>query len=101
MVRRQDEAVRITTANRGKSQDIEFRQRRYLVSMTIRTLCFLLAVAFAGTWLMWVFLASTFFLPTIAVVVANAGASPDPGAPDPFLAEPAYGVLEAPPAERS
>ncbi len=31
---------------------------------------------------MWVFLVASFFLPYVAVVMANAGASPDPGGPD-------------------
>ena len=47
--------------------------------MGIRTLSFILAVVFMGHWVMWLFLAGSFFLPTIAVVIANAGVSPDPG----------------------
>jgi hypothetical protein len=35
---------------------------------------------------MWVFLVASFVLPYVAVVMANAGSSADPGAPD--LAEP-------------
>ncbi|MGA9746128.1 MAG: DUF3099 domain-containing protein [Nocardioides sp.] len=82
MARHEPEPVRITSATRSRSDDIAGRQRRYLISMTIRTICFLLAVVSMGHWFMWAFLAASFFLPTIAVVVANAGASPDPGGPD-------------------
>ncbi|CAN5331865.1 hypothetical protein BH18ACT9_BH18ACT9_09110 [soil metagenome] len=96
MVRNEPEAVRITTATRGRSHDIDARQRRYIISMTIRTLCFLLAVLSMGHWFMWVFLAASLFLPYVAVVLANAGATPDPGGPEAFLDE-QRPVLEPPP----
>lgn len=83
MRRKQTEAaVRITSAPRAHSEDVSGRQRRYLISMGLRTLCFLLAVAFMGTWAMWLFLAASVFLPSFAVIVANGGAAPDPD-PDP------------------
>ena len=69
----------ITGARRGVRDDVDSRTRRYLISMGIRTLCFILAVVFMGHWVMWLFLAGSFFLPTIAVVIANAGVTPDPG----------------------
>ena len=71
-------SVRITSAARPHSEDVRGRERRYLISMGIRTLCFLLAVAFMGHWVMWVFLAGSIVLPYVAVVLANAGAAPDP-----------------------
>ena len=40
----------------------------------------LLAVAFMGHWVMWLFLAASVFLPYFAVVIANAGNNMDPGA---------------------
>ncbi|QNN52872.1 DUF3099 domain-containing protein [Nocardioides mesophilus] len=100
MVRRQtDDAVRITSATRSHSDDIGTRQRRYLISMGLRTLCFVLAVVFMGHWVMWVFLVASFVLPSIAVVIANAGASPDPGGgPEPFLGATDRRGLEGPPA---
>lgn len=96
MPRKEPEPVRITTATRAHSDDIGHRQRRYLISMVIRTACFLLAVVFMGTWLMWVFLVGSVFLPYVAVVIANGGAAPDPGGPDPFLADPEIPRLEGP-----
>jgi hypothetical protein len=76
------EPVRITTASRPRSEDIRGREKRYLISMGIRTVCFVLAVVFMGHWVMWLFLAASFFLPTIAVVFANGGGNPDPGGPE-------------------
>ncbi len=70
--------MRITSAARPHSEDIGGRQRRYLISMAIRTLCFLATVASMGHWFMWVFLAGAVFLPYVAVVVANGGSAPDP-----------------------
>lgn len=84
MPRKEPEPVRITSVPRSHGDDIDTRQRRYVISMTIRTVCFLLGVAFIGHWYMWVFLAASFVLPYVAVVIANGGASPDPGGPEPF-----------------
>ncbi len=77
--RRRTEVYTVTDAPKPMSEDIRYRQRRYLISMGIRTLCFLLAVLFMGHWVMWLFLAASVFLPYVAVVIANAGANPDPG----------------------
>ena len=71
-------AVSITSASRPHSEDLRGRERRYVISMGIRTLCFLLALAFRTHWVVWVFLAGAVFLPYVAVVIANAGASTDP-----------------------
>ena len=90
MARKEPEAVRITSATRSHSDDVGARQRRYLISMGIRTACFLAAVFSIGHWYLWIFLAASLVLPYIAVVLANAGASPDVGemeatGPDPSL----------------
>ncbi|HEX5987877.1 MAG TPA: DUF3099 domain-containing protein [Nocardioides sp.] len=82
MPRKDPEPVRITSATRSHSEDIAGRQRRYVISMSIRTVCFLLAVVSLGHWFMWVFLIASFVLPYIAVVMANAGSAADPGGPD-------------------
>ena len=89
MPRKDPEPIRITTATRSHSDDISTRQRRYLISMGIRTLCFVLAIVFMGVpWLMWVFIIASFLLPYVAVVMANAGASADPGGPEPIGPDP-------------
>ncbi len=73
--RRDDGVVRITTAPHNPLDDIDTRRRRYVISMTIRTLCFVGAVLVGDNWLRWVLMAGAFFLPYFAVVVANS-ASP-------------------------
>ncbi len=85
MPRKDPEPIRITSATQGHSADVAVRQRRYLISMAIRTACFILAVVFAGGFLMWVFIAASFLLPYVAVVMANAQAKTDPD-PDPETA---------------
>jgi len=99
MRRDRSEPVRITTASRPRSEDIRGRQRRYLISMGIRTVCFLLAVASMGHWFMWIFLAGSLFLPYIAVVMANAGSPADPADAD-FGYDPDLRALSDRPAER-
>ena len=93
---KEPEPFRITTATRSRNEDIAARQKRYLISMGIRTLCFVLAVVSIGHWFMWVFIVGSFVLPYVAVVMANAGGSPDPGGPDYFDPEPEHRSLEGP-----
>lgn len=67
--------MRITTAATNRADDIATRQRRYLLSMSIRSLCFVGAVvaALAGLDWLWPFLiAGALILPYVAVVLANA-----------------------------
>jgi fatty acid desaturase len=101
MARKDPDPVRITSATRSHSDDIGARQRRYLISMAIRTACFIAAVlVFVTTgqgWVMWVLIIASFILPYVAVVMANAGASPDPGGPDPFGPDPSRKEIEPPP----
>ena len=80
MPRREPEPVRITTATTGHSADIRSRQRRYVISMAVRTVCFVLAVVFRHVQpLMWAFIVASFLLPYVAVVMANAGSSGESG----------------------
>lgn len=64
--------MNITGAQVSLIEDQRLRTRRYLVSMAIRTVCFVLAIVFTG-WLRWVFVAAAVFLPYVAVIMANAG----------------------------
>ena len=97
---RQPEPIRITTASRSHREDIDARQRRYLISMTFRTVCFVLAVVSIGHWFMWLFLVASFFLPTIAVIVANASSQPDPGGPAYFDPDVSTRAIDGPDAAR-
>ena len=62
----------ITAARRGVRDDVDSRTRRYLFSMGVRTVCFVLAVVTDG-WLRWVLIAAAVMLPYLAVVFANGG----------------------------
>ena len=97
MARKEPAPVRITTATRSHADDIAQRQRRYVISMGIRTLCFVLAVVSFPHWFMWVFIAGALLLPYVAVVLANAASAPDPGGPDRFDADPDRRAIEAGP----
>ncbi len=75
----------ITGARRGVREDVDSRTRRYLVSMGVRTVCFILAVVTHG-WLRWAFIALALILPYLSVVFANAGRERTIEMPEPDLA---------------
>lgn len=70
--RGKDPVYAITGARRGIREDVESRTRRYVISMAVRTVCFLLAVVLDG-WLRWVMIAAALVLPYLSVVFANGG----------------------------
>ena len=75
-----EEVFTITAAQRALSEEQAGRTRRYLISMGIRTACFLAAIIIP-TWPRWLFVIGAFTLPYLAVVIANAGRENDePGA---------------------
>jgi len=87
MESRADEAVNITSAQPGHSVDLHRREVRYLISMGIRTVCFVGAVIATGP-LRWVLVAGAVLLPYFAVVLANTAvarktASAQADRPDP------------------
>ena len=67
--------VRITTAPESPAREMAHRQKRYMISMGIRTACFVAAIVVGPGWLRWVLVAGAFILPYVAVVMANS-ASP-------------------------
>ena len=69
---KEDEVFDITSATKGLSADQAARQKRYFISMMVRTLCFILTVILPSPF-RWFALIGAVFLPYIAVVVANAG----------------------------
>jgi len=73
------DAVRITTANRSSADDIATRQRRYLLAMGFRTVCFVAAIFVTLTWARVVLIAAALVLPYVAVVMANAATTKDDG----------------------
>jgi hypothetical protein len=74
----------VTGVRRGASDDLAQRQKRYLISMGIRTVCFLLAVITPSP-IRWVLVAAAVVLPYIAVVMANAVGSGAGDAPTTYV----------------
>lgn len=64
-------SVRITDAAWARTKDSDMRQRRYLITMAIRTGCFI-ALILVPYWWRWVFLVAAALLPAVAVVLGNA-----------------------------
>ncbi|GLF98706.1 DUF3099 domain-containing protein [Streptomyces yaizuensis] len=101
-MRKQSDAgvFRITGARRGLAEDVRGRQRRYVISMLVRTLSFLLAA------LLWnierhvaiVALVLGMLLPYVAVVIANAGRETSPSLPSTYLGSPPRPMIEPAPA---
>jgi hypothetical protein len=96
------QSFRITGARAGLTEDVRGRQRRYVISMSVRT------VAVVLTAVLWnierhvaIFtLVLGVALPYIAVVIANAGRENAPSLPSSFVPAPTRPMLESQP-ERS
>jgi hypothetical protein len=93
---RDGEVFRITGAREGLSDDIRGRQRRYAISMAIRTVCFLLAIALWHVEIVAaaIALVLSVVLPYVAVVIANAGRSNARPQQPPFVPAPTRHMLE-------
>ncbi len=70
----------VTQARRSLSEDIAYRQRRYLIMMSFRAVCFgvtiLLFLNHFG-WVAAIPAVFAIFVPYVAVVFANGGREPD------------------------
>ncbi len=64
------EPVIITDARLSASEDLDRRQRRYLWTMLIRVICFVLLIFVPGWWKIAALLGAV-FLPAAAVLLAN------------------------------
>ena len=62
----------ITSVQSGLTADQSARQRRYFISMMIRTICFILTVVLPSPY-RWIALTGAVTFPYIAVIAANAG----------------------------
>lgn len=95
--RSEQEVFRITGARAGLQDDVRGRQRRYVISMLVRTASVIAAM------LLWnveryvaiVALVLGAFLPYVAVVIANAGRENAPGLPSTFVPAPMRPALGA------
>jgi hypothetical protein len=69
----------VTEARRPLSEDIAYRERRYLIMMGIRLVCFVIAVVVfvnGGGWLTAIPAVGAIAIPYFAVVFANGGREP-------------------------
>jgi hypothetical protein len=76
---RRDQAHLVTEARPGLSADIAYRERRYLIMMGIRTLCFIAALLMFVNhlgWLTAIPVVGAVVIPYFAVIFANAGREP-------------------------
>ena len=64
-------AQSVTSVPESRTQEQSRRLRRYLVTMVVRTICFVLLVVINHP-IRWVFAFGAVFLPFFAVVAANA-----------------------------
>ena len=87
-----DEPVLITEAQPSLDEQLSARRTKYLIMMSVRVVCLVLAATFYHTpWLMAIFIAGAVALPWMAVLIANDrppkkalkvhrfGGHPDPG----------------------
>lgn len=98
MLRKNDDAevFRITGARQGLADDVRGRQRRYVISMSVRTVSVVLAAV------LWnverhvavVALVLGILLPYVAVVIANAGRENAPSLPSTFVSAPMSPAVE-------
>ncbi|MER7397940.1 DUF3099 domain-containing protein [Streptomyces sp. NPDC000151] len=89
------QSFRITGARQGLTEDVRGRQRRYVISMSVRTVAVIL------TAVLWnverpiaiITLIAGLVLPYIAVVIANAGRENVTSLPSTFIAAPSRPML--------
>ena len=93
-----DAPVSITSARTSRSVDIRRREVRYLMSMGIRTLCFVGAFIASG-WLRWTLIVAAVILPYVAVVIANAADRRGAAAPPTFVTQQRPMLENGPPAD--
>lgn len=97
------EVIRITGARQGLTDDVRGRQRRYVISMSVRTVSVVLAAV------LWnverhvaiVALVLGVLLPYVAVVIANAGRENATSLPTTFVQMPMRPALETAPVAGS
>lgn len=95
------QVFRITGARAGLQDDVRGRQRRYVISMLVRTVSVILAIS------LWnverhvaiVALVLGLILPYIAVVIANAGRENAPSLPSTFVTAPTPPMIAPPRAQ--
>ncbi|MFJ8488515.1 DUF3099 domain-containing protein [Streptomyces sp. NPDC094038] len=95
------QVFRITGARTGLAEDVRGRQRRYVISMGVRTLSVILAVTLWNVerYVAVVALVLGALLPYVAVVIANAGRERPQSLPSTFGVAPTRLMIAPPRAE--
>ena len=76
---RRDGAYLVTEARKPRSEDIAYRERRYLIMMGVRVGCFLLTIVLfvsGAGWFAAIPAVGAIVIPYFAVVFANGGREP-------------------------
>jgi xanthine/uracil permease len=68
-----EDPVLVTTAPVSPRDERRQRERRYLITMAVRVVAFIVAVVFATGWIRVIAVILALVLPWVAVVLANAG----------------------------
>ncbi|MEC4017736.1 DUF3099 domain-containing protein [Streptomyces sp. H27-D2] len=91
------EVFRITGARQSLAEDVRGRQRRYIISMSVRTLSVVLTVVLWNVerHIAFVTLALGLLLPYVAVVIANGGRENVSSLPSTFVPAPVRPMLHA------
>lgn len=87
--------ISVTSAQPGRSEELDSRIIRYAAMMGLRVVCFVLAVLTPSPW-RWMFVVGAVFLPYFAVVLANVAKTSTQDGGTPFVA-PDRPSLEASP----
>ncbi|MFE9247331.1 DUF3099 domain-containing protein [Streptomyces sp. NPDC007088] len=92
----EDGVFRITGARAGLQEDVRGRQRRYVISMLVRTASVIAAMTLWNVerYVAIVALVVGTFLPYVAVVIANAGRENAPSLPRTYVPAPVRPALE-------
>ncbi|WP_322760212.1 DUF3099 domain-containing protein [Frankia sp. Cr2] len=80
-IRRNSNTTLITRAALSRPEEIQRRQRRYVISMLFRTACLILAVVALRNWARFAAIAVAIVVPWLAVVFANGGPPIEKDAP--------------------
>ncbi|MGW4289444.1 DUF3099 domain-containing protein [Streptomyces sp. NPDC004673] len=97
------EVFRITGARTGLAEDVRGRQRRYVISMSVRTVSVILAASLWNVerYVAIVALVLGALLPYVAVVIANAGRERPQSLPSTFVVMPSKPMITPPRDEES
>ncbi|MFG3290396.1 DUF3099 domain-containing protein [Streptomyces sp. NPDC048179] len=95
------QVFRISGARTGLTEDVRGRQRRYIISMSVRTVAVVMAATLWNVerYVAVVALVLGALLPYVAVVIANAGRERPPSLPSTFGIAPTRLMITAPRAE--